>query len=255
MTGLVAGLAALSGLAEPLILSSALVFARVGAAVAVLPGFGEQNLPARIRLAVALAFTAIVAPAVLPMVPANISALPAEAVSGLMIGLGFRFFIFALQTAGTIIGQSTSIAQLFGGAMGEAQPVIGNILTMAALALALSAGLHIHAAELLILSYDLLPAGVFLPTPDLAQWGVAQTSRTFALAFTLAAPFVIGAFLYNVALGIINRALPQLAVSFIGAPALTLGGLVLLAICAPVILSVWLQAFGLWLADPLSGRP
>lgn len=255
MTGLVALLTDLSGLAEPLILSTMLVFARVGAAVALLPGFGEQTIPARLRLAVALAFTAIVAPAVLPAIPPDPSAIPAEAACGLMIGVGFRFFVFALQIAGTIIGQSTSIAQLFGGSAGEAQPVIGNILTMAALALVLSAGLHVRAAELLILSYRLIPPGGLLPAPDLAQWGLAQTGRAFALAFSLAAPFVIGAFLYNVALGFINRALPQLAVSFVGAPALTLGGLALLAVSAPLLLTVWLQAFGAWLADPFAAWP
>lgn len=245
-----AGLAALAGVAEPLILAAAVVFARVGAAVAVLPGFGEQALPARLRLAVALAFTAIVAPAVLPAIPADLAALGPEAASGLMIGLGFRFFVFALQMAGTLIAQSTGLAQLFGGSMGEAQPAVGNLLSMAGLALALSAGLHVRAAELLILSYDLLPAGALLPAAGLAQWGVAQTGRAFALAFTLAAPFVIGALLYNVALGIINRALPQLAVSFIGAPALSLAGLALLALCAPGLLLLWLRAFALWLADP-----
>ncbi|MDZ7906977.1 MAG: flagellar biosynthetic protein FliR [Gemmobacter sp.] len=235
---------------------------RVGAAVAVLPGFGEQNLPARIRLAVALAFTAIVAPAVLPMVPAEHMSRPlrwpkpadrADARARVAASSSAR-----ADRPGTIIGQSTSIAQLFGGAMGEAQPVIGNILTMAALALALSAGLHIHAAELLILSYDLLPSGgVPAHRPIWRNWGLAQTRRRpLPLAFTLAAPFVIGAFLYNVALGIINRAMPQLAVSFIGAPALTLGGLVLLAVltaCHPRLLVA--GADGLWLADPLSGRP
>ena len=63
----------------------------------------------------------------------------------------------------------------------------------------------------------------------------------------IAAPFVIGSLLYNVALGIINRAMPQLMVAFIGAPALTWGGLALFAVAAPLILSVWLAAFAVLL--------
>jgi len=40
------------------------VFLRVGAAMAVLPAFGEQIVPARVRLGLAIAFTAIVAASV-----------------------------------------------------------------------------------------------------------------------------------------------------------------------------------------------
>jgi flagellar biosynthetic protein FliR len=64
-----------------------------------------------------------------------------------------------------------------------------------------------------------------------------------ALAFPLAAPFVIGSGLYNLALGAINKAMPQLLVAFVGAPALALGGLLLMLIAAPLMVSVWLSIF------------
>ncbi|MFA5539020.1 MAG: flagellar biosynthetic protein FliR, partial [Gemmobacter sp.] len=54
------------------------------------------------------------------------------------------------------------------------------------------------------------------------------------------------------ALGVINRAMPQLMVAFIGAPALTAGGLILLAVLAPVMLTIWMQALAGQLAAPLS---
>ena len=41
-----------------------MTFLRVGAAIALVPGFGEQSIPARIRLALALAFTVLIAPVV-----------------------------------------------------------------------------------------------------------------------------------------------------------------------------------------------
>ncbi|OZA12754.1 MAG: hypothetical protein B7Y02_06935 [Rhodobacterales bacterium 17-64-5] len=58
--------------------------------------------------------------------------------------------------------------------------------------------------------------------------------------------------IYNLALGAINRAMPQLAVSMVGAPALTLGGLALLAVATPLLLAVWLEAFQAFLADPFT---
>ena len=48
-------------------------------------------------------------------------------------------------------------------------------------------------------------------------------AASFALALSLAAPFVIASLLYNVALGVINKAMPQLMVAFVGAPAITCG--------------------------------
>jgi flagellar biosynthetic protein FliR len=77
-------------------------------------------------------------------------------------------------------------------------------------------------------------------------------ARAFALAFSLAAPFVVASFLYNLALGAINRAMPQLMVAFVGAPVITAGGLVLLALALPALLGVWLAAFDEFLARPMA---
>ena len=71
------------------------------------------------------------------------------------------------------------------------------------------------------------------------------------LGFSLAAPFVIAAFAYNLALGAINKAMPQLMVAFIGAPAITAGGLLILMLAAPVILTYWNGRLDATLLDPL----
>ena len=89
----------------------------------------------------------------------------------------------------------------------------------------------------------------------MADWNLDLVSRAFSLAFSLAAPFIIASMIYNLALGVINRAMQQLMVSMIGAPALTVGALALLAIATPVLLAVWLQAFEAFMADPFAVRP
>ena len=61
---------------------------------------------------------------------------------------------------------------------------------------------------------------------------------------------MIAGLIYNVALGAINRAMPQLMVSMIGAPAQTLGGLALLMIALPTGLMVWNDAFDAFLSNP-----
>jgi flagellar biosynthetic protein FliR len=117
------------------------------------------------------------------------------------------------------------------------------------------AGLPVDAVRLIAGSYAALPVGLIPPAADAAAWATGAIARTFALAFALAAPFVILGLLYNFAIGLANRALPQLMVTFIGAPALSLGGLALLAVCLPVILSAWHEALILRLTDPFGSAP
>ncbi len=249
----------LLGLARDGALNGLMVFLRVGAMLLLLPAFGEQAVPQRIKLAIALAFTVIVTPAVTdalpPTDPFPAAAFLTEVIAGLLIGFGLRLFIHALQIAGTIAAQATTLSQMFGGTGPEPQPVIGNVLVIAGLAAAVSAGLHIRVAELLIQSYGPLPAGVLPKMADVVTLGADQIAAAFSLGFALAAPFVIASVLYNIALGFINRAMPQLAVSFVGAPALTLGGLALLAVAAPFLIAFWLQALNAHIATPFALRP
>ena len=257
MTGILSSLAELSGIGQDVGWAFFLVFLRVGAALSLMPAFGEQSVPARVRLVVALSFTAIVTPAVAPALTPGPTApaIAAEVVAGLLIGIGLRLMVIALQIAGTIAAQAASLTQVFGGLSAEPQPAMGNLFVMAGLALAVMAGLHVKAAELLILSYDLLPPGRLPGPSDIADWGLDRVARAFALGFSLSAPFVIASVLYNAALGVINKAMPQLMVSFVGAPALTLGGLVLLAMTTPLLLGVWTEALSDQLADPFSVTP
>jgi flagellar biosynthetic protein FliR len=251
--------AALTALALPA--GTALsVFLRVGAAMAVLPALGEQAVPTRIKLALSLAFTAIVAPAV-PPVPlrGDVAALGlgmiADASVGLVLGLSLRLAVHALQIVGAIVAQLTALAQIAGNPGLEPQPAVGNVLMIAALALACAMGLPVRVAEGFIRSYDVVAASTFPAAGDLAAWGVAGAARTMALALGLATPFVVLALVYNLALGAINRALPQLMVALIGAPAVSLGALALLAVASPLMLEVWRAALEARFADPFGAAP
>lgn len=258
MTDLMPLLTQLSGMGADMLWAALLVFLRVGAAMALLPAFGEQSVPQRLRLVLSLAFTAIVAPAIgaVPDPAAGvILPLAIEVLVGLALGIALRLFILSLQIAAAIAAQTTSLSQLFGGVGPDPQPAIANMLVMAGLALAVASGLHVHVAQVLILSYQMLPAGSVPGSNDMAQWGVANVAHAFALGFALAAPFTIASLLYNIALGVINRAMPALMVSFIGAPALALGGVALMAVVAPLMLVVWQQSFQSFLSQPFGPLP
>ncbi|MEM9812670.1 MAG: flagellar biosynthetic protein FliR [Pseudomonadota bacterium] len=244
---------------EAALIAAILTFARTAAIIGMAPGFGEQLVPARVRLGAAIAFTLIV----FPMLDHSslsgpwplqrfAGALIAEIAIGLVIGLGFRLLVMALQLAGSIAANTTALAQIAGGAVApDPMPAIGNMLVMAGLALAIALDLHIKLIHAIVVSYDILGFGATVSAGDTASWGVQRAMQAFALAFSLAAPFVVAAFLYNVALGAINRAMPQLMVAFVGAPAITGATLILFLLAGPLILTVWLSTLDQVLEDPL----
>lgn len=251
-------LAAAVGFAQEHLLTAGLVFFRIATVIALLPAFGERVVPGRIRLAVTLAITAVVAPAVadrLGVPPEGLlqmaGFLLVETANGLILGFVLRLAVQIVEMAGGLAAQAGSLSQMF-GVGGDPLPAMSHLLVMAALCLAVLSGLHVRAAEALILSYDALPAGEVPGAAILRDWSVAHVARAFALSFSLAAPFVAAALLYNVALGVINRAMPSLMVAFVGAPALTAGALMLLALTAPLMLAVWKGAFASLLADPFA---
>jgi flagellar biosynthetic protein FliR len=237
------------------------VFLRVGAMMAVLPAFGDQPVPARVRLVLSVMFTVVVGPAVAPLIPPLpqnqlqiISVLGPEALAGLFMGLFLRFFILALQIAGSIAAQSTSLSQIFGGtAVVDPLPALGHVLVVGGTALAALSGLHVQAAAYMIHSYAVFPFGLALDPMLVAELGVDEVTRAFGIGFTLAAPFLIASLIYNLLLGVINRAMPQLMVSFVGAPALTAGGLFLFS--APLMLAFWMAEFAQFMHMPFGVWP
>lgn len=243
-------------------LAGILVFARVGAVIGLLPGLGETFIPARIRLMAALTLSVIALPAIdssaLPAampLPVFTRFLLAEAAIGLAIGLSTRLIVHALQLAGTIAAQSTALAQVAGpGVAPDPMPAIGNTLMIAGVTLAMVLDVHVRLVVAVVESYDTLGFGALMSGAELGAWGLDQATAAFALGFTLAAPFVIAALLYNLALGAINRAMPQLMVAFVGAPAITGLTLLLLLLSAPLILTVWVDHLNATLAAPLEFR-
>lgn len=251
-------LAQILGLSQAWVASATLVFLRVGAAFLVLPAIAEQFIPMRVRLGAALAMTVLLTPALHPELSGHVQTpirFLSEPLAGLILGLAVRLVAMALQMAGSMAAQDTSLSQIAGGITPEPQPAMSGLLLLSGLTLAVMAGLHVHVARMLLASYHVLPpAG--LPQPsDLAGWGAARVGAAFSLAFSLAAPFLVASLLYNLALGVINKAMPQLMVALVGAPAITLGSLVLLLLAMPFMLPIWLTAFQSALLSPLGPLP
>ena len=236
----------------------AAVFLRVAPIIGLLPGFGEASVPMRIKLVLAIAFTLIVTPVMSPDLLGHAQAptvalILSETLIGLALGIALRLFLMALQMAGSIAAQSTSLAQILGNAGQTPLPAIGHLLATGGVALMMIMGLHVRVAEMIVLSYAVFPVAEFPNVAALTQWGIGRIAQAFSFGFSLAAPFVLISVLYNLTLGIINRAMPQLMVVLVGAPAIMALTLFLLMLVAPTMLVVWLGAFQAFVANPFGG--
>ena len=84
-----------------------LVMARIGAAIALLPGLGEAEPPPMLRVGLASAVTVLLLPGIAPLIPpvpeAGMQAafmVAAEVITGLWIGWLARLLVLALPVAG-----------------------------------------------------------------------------------------------------------------------------------------------------------
>lgn len=227
-----------------------LVFARVGSAFAVLPGFAEASVPARVRLLLAAAITLVIAPVVagslppLPPEPMRLALVAGmECATGLFIGLVARMMLAAAHVAGMIIGFQTSLANAFAFDPATQQQSVITAAWMSILALVVlfAADLHHVLLRALADSYDVFPAGRGVDPAEFAEAASQLVARSFALGLRMAMPFLVYAVILFVALGLMQRLMPQMQVFFVAMPLQLTIGLVLLALCTGVAMMTFTE--------------
>ena len=225
-----------------------LLFCRLSAAVMLLPGLGEQEIPATIRLGLGLLLTMLLVPVLGPQLPPSPEALSdamrliaLEVLAGLWLGTIARLLMLGLAVAGQIIASMIGMTSPLQGdaALGGQATALGRALGFAATVLVLSTGLYALPLAALANSYAVLPAGAPFPADAAADAVAGVVTDSLALAMQLAAPFVLGGLLFNLGMGLISRVAPQVQIFVLAAPAQILAGLALLALLLPALLSVW----------------
>ena len=248
-------LANLSGM----VLVYALVFARTGSMIMLLPAIGEAGIPSRVRLALALAVSFAMTPVVAHLYPQEMPQsvmafglmLTQEITAGVLVGLMSRIIMSALSVAGTVIAMQTglSYAQSIDPSMGEQAAIVGNLLSMLGAVLIFATDLHHLAIGAIQGSYTLIPPGASLPTGDMAELAVRLVSGSFGLGLQLAAPVIVFAFAVNAATGVLARMMPQLQVFFVAMPINVLVGFMLLSLLIGSMMTVFLNFYAAQMAN------
>jgi flagellar biosynthetic protein FliR len=215
-----------------------LVFARVGMAIALLPGFGETYVSTRIRLLIAGSITFVLAPVLRPLLPPE-PATPLQLLLLLVMEIGIggflgviaRLTLNALQTAGAVIGMQTSLSAAFAFDPSTAQQgaLTASFLGAVALIVVFAADFHHLMIRALADSYILFPPGAALPIGDFTEAITRLVASSFALGIRISAPFLVFGLIFFLGLGLIARLMPQMQVFFVSQPAQIMIGLILFA--------------------------
>jgi flagellar biosynthetic protein FliR len=228
------------------------VFARMGAALMVLPGFGELTIPPRVRLAFALTLSFVLFPLVvdlIPPMPSNAFGLAAfiggEVLIGIVVGAIARILISSLQVAGTIIAFNSGLgsAQLFDPTVGQQGAITGAFLATIGVTLLFVTNLHHLMLFALLDSYELFAPGGGFPVGDFSNIAAQFVARSFRIGLQIAMPVVLVGVMIYIAMGLMGRLMPQIQVFFIALPLQMLVAFTILALTIGAGMLLFLDQF------------
>jgi flagellar biosynthetic protein FliR len=230
-----------------------LVFARTGTMVMLLPGLGEQNISARLRLTIALVLAAVLLPLHRDAYQIDTSALAPtivllveEIFIGAVLGLTARLTISALDVAGSVIAQQLGLGFVtaIDPTQGEQGAILGNFLTMLGITLFFATDMHHLVIAALNDSYSLFAPGELPASGDVAALVTKTVSGAFRIGIQLSAPFLAFGLLFNLGLGVLSRLMPQMQVFFVALPASILIGFLFLVLVLGAMMGLFLDYAG-----------
>lgn len=216
---------------------------RILGLLAAAPIFGNNAVPARVKVMLGVLLAMIVAPTVPPgpaaepLSWAGLLILTQEFLVGLAIGFSIRVIFAAIEMAGEIASLTMGLgfATFFDPNTRGRSSAISQFLSLVATMAFLAVNAHLVLLSVLVESFSTLPisaspiyGGGF---KQMADWG----ATIFATGVQLSLPIVAALLITNVALGILTRAAPALNLFGIGFP-ITLGvGLLVVAMTLPYL--------------------
>ena len=229
-----------------------LVFARVGAMVMLLPGFGESNIPVRVKLGIALLLTLVILPLHRAAYQVDLTSMSAlgvlmvhEIIIGVVLGATARVTLSALAVAGSVIAQQLGLGFVtsIDPTQGQQGLLIGNFLTILGLTLLFATDSHHLVISALNESYRIFSPGEIMPTGDVAALATRAFAAAFKIGLQLSAPFLVFGLVFNIGLGVLARLMPAMQVYFVGVPLSILAGFLILALVIAAMMGTFLDYF------------
>jgi flagellar biosynthetic protein FliR len=214
-----------SGQLEGWVAQAFFPFVRISSCLMVAPLFGARFVPARSRLVLSAALTALVipmieAPAIAPFSGAGFVVIAQQLLIGVAMGFALQVVFDALGLAGQLLANSMGLSFAFNvdPLRGSSTAALGQLYIILATLTFLALGGHLALIELLVGSLHTMPVG----TEGLGQeglWSLVNWGSTlFSGAILIALPGVTALLIVNLAFGVVSRAAPSLNLFAVGFP-------------------------------------
>jgi flagellar biosynthetic protein FliR len=217
-------------------------FARIGACLMVAPVFGARFVPARTRVLLAVALTALVAPlapstGIAPFSAEGVVVVAQQLLIGVALGFALQVVFDALGLAGQLLANSMGLSFAFNvdPLRGSSTAALGQLYIILATLVFLALGGHLALIQVLVDGFTPMPVGAGLPREGL--WAIVLWGGTlFSGAISIALPGVTALLIVNLAFGVMSRAAPSLNLFAVGFPiSLIVGLIVVLAGMGPLV--------------------
>jgi len=237
-----------------------IVFCRIGACLMLVPGYSSVNVPAQVRLLVALVTTLALAPILIGVLkPLTDNAAPltlallicSELLVGSVIGLGGRVFFLALQTMATMMASAIGLSNIPGTPIADTDPApaLVPLIMVSVTTLFFMTDQHWQVLRGLMNSYDVWQPGSRIGGSMALDQLVARLSQAFVLTLRITSPFVVYSVIVNLAVGLLNKLTPAIPVYFISTPFVLFGGFLLLYLTSDELLTQFMLGVSSWLAE------
>lgn len=224
---------------------------RILGLLATAPPFSNAALPVNMRLALGVAISIALAPALpaMPSIPpgsgAGLLILAQQMLIGLTMGFAMRLAIAAIDFAGEMIGLQMGLgfATFYDPTNTSQTPVVSEFISLLGLLVLLSINGHLMIIATLADSFSTLPVGGNFP--GIGSWSnLAHAGAViFSSGLMLCLPVVVALLITNTALAVLARAAPQLNLFAIGFPLTLIGGFVMLIVSLGYLATPFLDLF------------
>lgn len=228
-----------------------LILARMSAFLVAWPLLGGINVPAPVKVLLALLLSLVFFPLLkdsMNLQVIGIAHLVGCVMKEVFVGLCLAFvsylFFYAIQVGSELVATSMGVnaAQIYNPTMSVSMTPVDQFYSiMASLFFLLMNGHHIFLTGLLH-SYDIIPA---------TRWGLSLDSfsqialigkEVLIIGFQLSAPVLVSILLINISMAIIGRAVPQMNVLLTSMSVNVLVGIFILIFAIPLIWSEFHQS-------------
>lgn len=208
-----------------------LAFLRILCILLWLPIFGDHNVPARLKIVIAIMMAIALWPMIESTIQVNLRLFTwdfvnlllltvREAFFGFALGFAARTIVYGVSIASQLVGLSMGFqsASLFNPAMGQEESAYASFQGWLLIAIILSLNIHHIFLTGIAKSFVYIPVGPTAMDAMISKTALGVITTTFEMALRLAAPVLIVQSLVSIALGLLNRAVPQLNIFVMNFP-------------------------------------